>query len=171
MEGRASEGIAHLEEALRLAPNYAEAHGKLALALAGQGRLAEALRHYHEALRRAPDSVEVLNNFAWLLATCAEEKFRDGAAAVQHAERACELTRFRRPIMMGTLAAAYAEAGRLQDAVAMGEKALALAGRLGQRELARKNEKLLKLYRAGQPYREGGNEGQGTRGRGQARDE
>ena len=79
---------------------------------------------------------------------------RDGAEAVRLAERACELTRFQRTVMVGTLAAAYAEAGRFAEAVATGQKACALAAEAGDQALAGKNQELLQLYRAGRPYRE-----------------
>ena len=55
---------------------------------------------------------------------------------------------------IGTLAAAYAEAGRFTDATAAAEKAEALAEKANQPDLAAKNRELLKLYRAGQPVRD-----------------
>ena len=57
-------------------------------------------------------------------------------------------------MLLGTLAAAYAEAGRFDDAAATAENARDLALSAGQTEVAEKNRKLLELYRAGQPYRE-----------------
>ena len=53
---------------------------------------------------------------------------------------------------MGTLAAAYAEVGRLQEAASTAEKAAALAIASGQKDVAAKNEELLQLYRAGKPF-------------------
>jgi hypothetical protein len=57
-------------------------------------------------------------------------------------------------LLVGTLAAAYAEAGRYDDAVAAAQKACALATAAGERDLLEKNRKLLALYRAHQPYHE-----------------
>jgi hypothetical protein len=71
------------------------------------------------------------------------------------AERACELTQYKTPILVGTLAAAYAEAGRFDDAVAAGERARKLALEVGQQALAEKNTRLIELYRAKRPCREG----------------
>jgi hypothetical protein len=104
-----------------------------------------------------PQSPELLNNLAWILATCPEANVRDGAEAVRLAERACELTRFKRTLMIGTLAAAYAEAGRFADAASTAEKACALAAKSGNEALVGKNQELLHLYRAGRPYREAAN--------------
>jgi hypothetical protein len=97
---------------------------------------------------------ELLNNLAWQLATSADPKTRDGNDAVKFAERACELTQYHVTVMVGTLAAAYAEAGRFNDAVATAQKACALATKLKQPELLKRNQELLDLYRRHQPYHE-----------------
>jgi Flp pilus assembly protein TadD len=52
-EGDLPGGIARLRE-VRLAPDLAEAHFQLALALERQGASAEARRHFEEARRLAP---------------------------------------------------------------------------------------------------------------------
>jgi hypothetical protein len=57
---------------------------------------------------------------------------------------------------MGTLAAAYAEAGRFSDAVATAEKAANLAAAAGNSRFANINTQLMQLYRAGKPYHEKG---------------
>ena len=77
--------------------------------------------------------VEALNNLAWLLAAHPSDALRNGAEAVRLAERACELSEHREPVMLGTLAAAYAEAGRFGDAVKTAEKARDLAAATGLR--------------------------------------
>ena len=70
------------------------------------------------------------------------------------AERACQLTDYKQPMLVGTLAAAYAEAGRLPEAVATAEKACALAKQNGDKALLEKNRQLLELYRVGKSYQE-----------------
>jgi hypothetical protein len=57
--------------------------------------------------------------------------------------------------MVGTLAAAFAEAGRFDEAVATGEKARALAQAAGQKAVEERNARLVELYRAKRPYRDG----------------
>ncbi len=76
-----------------------------------------------------------MNNVAWLLSTCPEAATRDGARAVALAERAVALTRRGEPTLLDTLAAAYAEAGRFDDAVRAEREALALARRRGDSSL------------------------------------
>jgi len=118
------------------------------------GRPDKAVSHFSEALRIKPDSTEAMNNLAWTLATSPDTNVRDGKRAVELAKRACTLTDFKQTIFVGTLAAAYAEAGRFDDAIATAKKACALATVAGETDLLRRNQELLVLYRAHQPYRE-----------------
>jgi len=140
--------VAQFEEAIRLRPDAA-AHGHLGLALALQAKDAAAIAHYETAMRMKPDSPEVLNDFAWLLATTLDARLRDGPRATTLAEQACRLTDFKQPALLGTLAAAYAEAGRFADAEKTAEKAVALATAENNPDLAIRNRELLELYRAG----------------------
>jgi len=55
---------------------------------------------------------------------------------------------------LGTLAAAYAEAGRFSDAIKAAQKSLQLATATGDERSAAINRQLLGLYRAGKPYHE-----------------
>jgi tetratricopeptide (TPR) repeat protein len=151
--GKTREAIEQFREAIRFGAG-AEAHYNLATALIQQGQPAEAVPEYRESLRLNPDLPAALNDFAWLLAASASDRLRHGAEAVTLAERACQLTQYREPLLVGTLAAAYAEAGRFADAVQTAEKAIAVATAAGQKVVADKNRQLIELYRAGQPYHE-----------------
>jgi hypothetical protein len=101
-----------------------------------------------------PDDPETCNNLAWTLATSPREKLRNGEEAVRVAEHGCALTGYKKTMFVGTLAAAYAEAGRFEDAVKTAETALSLANAAGEKDLAAKNLELLNFYRARKPYRE-----------------
>jgi Tfp pilus assembly protein PilF len=153
-KGRVDEAIAHFQTALQITPDNAKARYNLGNALLQKGSVGEAMAQYRQAVRISPDSPGVLNNLAWLLATCPDAHLRDGVQAVQYAVRACELTHYGAAPLVGTLAAAYAEAGRFDEAIATAEKACALATASGERDLLEKNQKLLVLYRARQPYHE-----------------
>ena len=74
--------------------------------------------------------------------------------SVRLAERACELTDRKEAAFLGTLDAAYAEAGRFADAIATAKQARELARANGQEDLAGLAESRLKLYESGQPYRQ-----------------
>lgn len=132
-------------------PRLAAEWAKVLLA---QRKTREAIEQFRESLRTAPDSLEALNNLAWILATDASPEVRDGPAAVRHALRACQLTQYQQTLVVGTLAAAYAEAGQFDDACRTAEQAIALAEANGETELAVRNRELLRLYQAGKPYHE-----------------
>ncbi len=153
-KGRVDEAIAQYQQALEIKPDSLEAHINLGSALLQKGRVDEAITHFQKALQLKPDSLSVLNNLAWLLATSPDAHVRDGVQAVQYAERACELTHYGVTRLVGTLAAAYAEAGRFDDAIATAQKACALAEKSGEPDLLKKNQELLALYRNRQPYHE-----------------
>jgi tetratricopeptide (TPR) repeat protein len=152
--GRADEAITHYQKALQIKPDNARARYNFGNALLQKGRVDEAITQYQKALQIKPDSPDVLNNLAWLLATCPDAHIRDGVQAVQYAERACELTHYGVSPLVGTLAAAYAEAGRYDDAMAATQKACALATASGEADLLERNQKLLILYQSHQPYHE-----------------
>jgi tetratricopeptide (TPR) repeat protein len=167
-QGRLDDACAQLTESLRVVPRSQEAHLQLAIFLAEQGKAAEAVSHYRIANNvpsNAPDST-VLNNLAWTLATSPSPEFRNGAEAVKLAARACELDHNKQPMFIGTLAAAYAEAGRFDEAVAAAQQAHDLALELASKaqkpadekaaqEVAARNLELLtNNYQSRQPYHE-----------------
>jgi tetratricopeptide (TPR) repeat protein len=122
--------------------------------LATQGRYEEAIQEYKVALQEDPDYMVALNDLAWLLATAADSRIRDGAEAVELAEKACRLTNYKITLFVGTLGAAYAEAGRFDDAVKTAQKAVALATAAKNENLLKKNRELLELYQHQQAYHE-----------------
>jgi protein O-mannosyl-transferase len=151
--GNTGEAIAQFQEAIRLQPG-AETHYNLATALLQQGQTERAVTEYRESLRLNPDSAAALNDLAWLLAASANDRLRNGTEAVALAERACQLTQFQQPMLIGTLAAAYAEAGRFDEAVKTAMKAKDGAAAAGLKELVERNGQLLELYRVGKPFHE-----------------
>jgi tetratricopeptide (TPR) repeat protein len=153
-QGKIDEAIAAYRIALKVEPQEAKVHYMLAGLFWQPGNLAEAIAEYQIALQIDPKYLLALNNFAWLLATTPDARFRNGAQAVELAERACRLTNYRLPLFVGTLAAAYAEAGRFDDAVKTADQAIALGTAAKKDALVNKNRELLKLYQAGKPYHE-----------------
>jgi tetratricopeptide (TPR) repeat protein len=153
-QGHLDEAVKQLSAAARLAPSWPDTHARLGVALAAAGRTREALLQYREALRLKPDQPVVLNNLAWLLATHPQSEFRSGREAVELAERACTATSRKQPIFIGTLAAAYAEAGQFDKAVEAAQQARALAEAQGQKEIATRNQQLLELYQRGKAFHE-----------------
>jgi tetratricopeptide (TPR) repeat protein len=141
-------------KANRIQQNNAVANYQLALIYQSRKDMQKAIEYYHKTIQAQPDMIEALNNLAWLLAADHDAAVRNGMEAVKLAERACKLNDYKTPLLVGTLAAAYAEAGRFGDAVTTAEKARELALAAGQKETADRNGQLLELYRAGRAYHE-----------------
>jgi len=154
-QGRLAEAVAECQAALRIKPDDVEAHYNMGNALASQGRIAEATTEYRETLRLRPDWPPALGGLAWILATSSNESVRNGGEAVQLAERLCAVSGCQEADGLDVLAAAYAEAGRFDDAVRVAQRAVEAATAAGPGDLAGQIQERLKLYRASRPYRAG----------------
>lgn len=142
----------HLQRALELEPGDVETHRSMAITRTLQGRVEEGIAAYREVLKRAPNDLDALNNIAWVRATHADAKHRDGAEAVRLAEQARDLPHDPNYVLFSTLAAAYAEAGRYADAVAAGERAADLAREAQDSSAVQRFGAQLECYRAGRPF-------------------
>src|SRR5439155_26860248 len=118
--------------------------------LAGNGRVGDAVALLEARLARTPDVPAVANLLAWIHATNPDARWRNGTEAVRLAEHACALTGYRDPDLLDTLAAAYAAAGRFDDAVKIGRRAVEAAS--GNSEQAAEIRARVASYEAGQPY-------------------
>src|SRR5437016_3300453 len=67
-QGKLVQAVEHYQTALRLEPDYAEAHNNAGSALSQQGKLAEAIDHFQQALRIEPDYPDAHNNVGAALA-------------------------------------------------------------------------------------------------------
>jgi predicted Zn-dependent protease len=92
-----------------------------------EGKFEEVIQYYREELNADSNNPVVLNNLAWILATADKPGLRNGKEAVQLATRAARLTDLRKPFIMLTLAAAYAETGQFPVAVSIAQAASILA--------------------------------------------
>ena len=151
---RFDEAIAYYKKASDLRPDIASIQGSLANALLDVGKVEEAVPRYETALRLDASNGLLMNNLAWTLATCPKASVRNGARAVELALRAVQIIGSQDPTVMGTLAAAYAEAGRFKEAIEIEEKAYSLSKSMEDAEATEWHSQLLESYRAGEPYRE-----------------
>jgi protein O-mannosyl-transferase len=152
--GRYDEAEVVLREAVELDPNSLNGHDMLAHVLYSQGKSSEALAEWRVVLDELPDHVHMLNRVAWILATNPDASVRNGAEAVERAERAAKLTKGQVPEVLNTLAAAYAETGQFPLAVETQSKATKLVLRQNNPELAKLFRARLLLYEDGKPCRE-----------------
>jgi tetratricopeptide (TPR) repeat protein len=156
-KGEIDGAIVQSRAALSIQPENADAHTNLAIALDEKGQTADAIMHYEKALEISPRSVSAENNLAWLLATCSNASLRSGDRALKLAQQADQLSGGANPVILRTIAAAYAETGQFSKAIEIGLEALRLATAQGDSALAAEVKKELAIYQVGLPYREAPN--------------
>lgn len=142
-KGRTDEAIAHYRKALEVDPDYGDAHNNLGVALARAGNLDEAIPHFEKALAANPNSVWLIYNLGRVLA--AKGRFQE---AIPHLEKAVGLSGAREPRILDMLANVCAEVGRYAQAVQAARRALDLATRQNDRELAEDLRARLAVYEA-----------------------
>jgi len=151
-KGEYERAIADCDEAIRLEPNLASAYTNRGRAYEELGDVGLAVEDYQKSLKLDPNYDLAYTHYAWLLATSDQAHIRNGELAVKYAEKACKLTNWSDPHALGTLAAAQAEEGNFEEAVKWEQKAQALY----TPEMKEKWAFLLEYYKAGKPYRQGG---------------
>jgi tetratricopeptide (TPR) repeat protein len=152
--GQLNEALPCFQKALESKPDLVDAYDGLGTVLSRLGRHEEALHEYRKALKIAPHDATAHSRLAWLLATCPEPSFRNGAEAIEHAERANQVCGGKRPDVLDALAAGYAEAGWFPEALAAARKALELATQQDKRALAEGLRARIALYENKRPYRQ-----------------
>jgi tetratricopeptide (TPR) repeat protein len=117
----------------------------------GRGDYGHALADLGNAVHLDPQFADGYNGLAWLQATCAEGRYRDGKKAVENARRACDLGHWKTASYLDTLAAAYAEGGAFDQAVRWEQAALYLTKDEGRKQDYRIR---LRLYESNKAYRD-----------------
>ena len=149
LKGQTNEAVSNFMAAIELLPMNAAAYSNMGANLLQRGYWEEAVTFCRRAYQIDPEDANVCNNLAWVLAVCPKESLRNGAEAVEAGQKAEQLTGGKNSLIIGTLAAAYAEAGRFPEAVAAAERALAMATNAGQIKTLRMH---IGLYQSGRSY-------------------
>jgi tetratricopeptide (TPR) repeat protein len=158
-KGRVDEAIAHLQKALGINPGYAQSHYNLGNAFLQKRQVDNAIVEFRKLLALQPGSPQArgsLAGIAWRLATSPNAALRNGAKAVELARQLDQLAGGGNPAIAATLAAAYAEAGQFEEAVAAGERALDLAKRENSAANATAIQAQLNFYKSDSPFRDAG---------------
>ncbi|MBU0545445.1 MAG: M48 family metalloprotease [Proteobacteria bacterium] len=106
-------------------PNNPDLHAMLGDFYYSIKEFHKAKKAYENALSIDRDNPKVLNNLAWLYATCEDESIRNAAMAVTLAKRTVRIEE--KPHFYDTLAESYYATGEYKEAVEAARKALALA--------------------------------------------
>ncbi|PYL93968.1 MAG: hypothetical protein DME28_06880 [Verrucomicrobia bacterium] len=146
--------IAHARTTLKDYPFDVATHNDLGVLLAQNGDVRGGIEQWEISLQLSPDDGNALNNLAWVLATYPTDTIRDGKRAVELAVKATTLPGGNVPIVIRTLAAAYAEAGDFSKAIETGQRALDLATAQSNTSLLSTLRHEIELYQAHTPYRE-----------------
>ncbi len=153
-KGKVDEAIPHFQKALEVNPRQVLTYYNLGAALYLQGKVTEALGRWREGLRTDPNYLPLLNQTAWVLATCPEASVRNGPEAVELAERAVKVSAGPDPVLLDMLAAAYAEVGRFPEAVQTARRALDLATQQNAQPLVEGLKARIALYKSNSPFRD-----------------
>ena len=152
--GQHEEAVRHLKQVLSARGPTAMAHHELGVTLLQLQRPAEGVAHFEKAIQINPRLLGSVNNLAWIRATCPDAGLRDGQQAVELAEHACEATNFQNVSLLDTLAAAYAEVGRFDQAVEMITNAINLVQKSNRVSQLPSLQTRQQLYQNHQPYRD-----------------
>ena len=152
-KGRYAEAVPYLRRALQSRQKDVELLTRVAGVHFAGGDIEGAIETYRKSIEMAPKDPQPAKMLAWVLATAAEARWRNGEEAVRLAQRARELEDRPRASTLNVLAAAYAETGRYQEAVTVAQEALSLL-RNPSSDRAVAMRRRLELYQAEEPFRQ-----------------
>jgi tetratricopeptide (TPR) repeat protein len=152
--GQYQEAMSQYAEASRLSPRDPRPHYLMGKALLRQGQAQEALTHLRQALQLGPNHLQTLVFVARVLATAPDQNIRNANEAIRLAEHANALTAGQQAFVLDTLAIAYAEAGRFDDARKKIESALERAQSEHDHEALVQLREHLRCFEAQRPIRE-----------------
>ncbi len=147
---RWKEALADFERIVELEPNNADIRCSRGDVRQNLGQWDAAAREYQRVIELFPKHAASYRGAAWLMATCPDENFRNADLAIKTAEKAAELSGPQSHAALDVLAAAHANAGRFDLAVAEIKQAMELA-KDPWRSLY---EERLQLYLKAKPFRQ-----------------
>lgn len=119
----------------------------------GLGKHYEAIKAYQKAREIDGEEFNLLNNLAWVLATSPFDAYRDGPLSLELSQKSAELSEYKMPHILSTLASSYAELGNFEKAIEWSSQAVELAEK-EEHEKANDLRKELESYKKREPWRE-----------------
>jgi tetratricopeptide (TPR) repeat protein len=158
--GRPDLALLEFDRAIELGPDMYQGHQHKGLLLYESGRYGEAAHEFARAVRLSRERMRPEAEYAAALlaakifATHPDDSVRNGAAAIEMAEHACEMTGYQFVEALDVLGMAYANAGRYRQAITRAVQAHELYVAANDIQGANQVAERIRLYRQGQPYRE-----------------
>ena len=157
LDDRPTEAIKVFGQVIKQDSEYWQAYSFRGDTLLAMKDYSKAIADFEKALELSPkDNKErsgILNNLSWTLSTSLAPEVRNGKRALELGIEACELTEYKKPHILSTLAAAYAETGQFDKAIEWSEKAVEL-GKESHEPQLEQLEAELESYRKKEPWRE-----------------
>jgi len=148
-KGEYDQAIADFNKALEFHPQLADVYYNRGFAWSNKGDYDKAIADCRKTIDINPGDDRAYKRIAWLLATCLDDKVRNGELALEWAKKALELNPYN-PLSIDALAAAYAETGDFNKAIEIQKRALTLIEKSYQKEYIER----LESYKAQKPWRE-----------------
>ena len=149
--GKLAEAEAAFRKVLELDVRNVRGEFSLGQVSARRGDWLDAELRWRAILSRQPGFLPAARELAWLFATAPDDSVRRADEAIAIAERLRQAAADA-PAVLDALGAAYANAGRFDEAVAQATRAAELAEKAGDPTAAEIRERIT-LYRAGRPFR------------------
>ena len=149
-KGECDKAIADCNQALAIEPHNPEAYDRRGAARQKKGEYDQAIADENKALAIEPRDFRANYILALLYATCPDAKYRDAKKAVENAGVAKQMSGGKNWLVLGALAAAYAESGDFAKARDLEGKAIELAPEKWKPDYRSR----LELYQQGKPYHE-----------------
>jgi tetratricopeptide (TPR) repeat protein len=146
--------IESFKKSLEIKPEQPDVMNELAVGLYGQGKVQQAITLWQDALAIDPEQFYAANSLGLIKATSKENEIYDPTGALKFARQACELTGYKHPGILDTLAAALAANGQFEKAAETAVKALEIAKAAGQTKQAQSIQQHLDLYKKRKARRE-----------------
>jgi tetratricopeptide (TPR) repeat protein len=146
------QAIENFNKSIELNASFDKMYNDLAVIYYGRRQTEKAIYYWETAIRLNPDQAESLNNLAFLLSTSPDKNIFNPAEGLRLAQKANEVTKYKNPDLLDTLAAAYAANGQFDSAIQTAQKAIALAEAKGNNQLIGEIKNRLRLYESSQPF-------------------